>query len=89
MHGMVGEVPIFGSDGPLGERVLSVYLSTFWQFRFLKNGSGGSAFGSWKNGSDSCGFRFQFGSWAIATILLFFSASHHSVLSTGRIDHEM
>ena len=35
-----------------------------FRFRFLKNGSNGSssAFGSWKNGSDGSGFRFQFGS---------------------------
>ena len=46
------------------QKGLSVFCTVQQErtFRFLDNGSGGSAFGFGKNGSDGSGFRFRFGS---------------------------
>ena len=72
--GTVRAVPVFGfSSGSSGGGGFSISvqfkrMARFrFRFQFLENGSdgSGSSFSSWKNASDSSGFRFQFGSRAI------------------------
>ena len=70
--GTVRAVTVFGSGGSSKKGGFVCFSAVSqrgrFRFRFLANGSGGSAFGSCTNGSDSSGFWFRFGSWA--TLLL-------------------